>query len=98
MCRRALVSMLLLLGALPTARAQERGAPASEPWKSAARKLQQATATVRIWNQNEDPSAKPTAVTVCTGLCVRDGLIVTAAIAGTDSPIRLTCVGGTQAD
>src|SRR3954453_7699507 len=64
-------------------------------WQTAAKALQHATATVRIWNSE---SEKPAVVTVCTGLCVTDGLIVTAATAGSDSPIRLTLPGGKQAD
>src|SRR5438034_719449 len=99
MCRPALPLMLVLLSAAAAALAEERGGGAvSEPWKSAARTLQQATATVRIWEQNQDAAAKSAVVTVCSGLCVRDGLVVTAAIAGSDSPIRLTLPGGKQAD
>ena len=38
------------------------------------------------------------AVTVCSGVCVRDGRVITAAIAGSDTRIRLTLPGGIQAD
>src|SRR5947208_341130 len=99
MCRHALPLMLFLLSAAAAALAEERGGGAvSEPWRSAARTLQQATATVRIWDQSQDAAARPVMVTVCSGLCVRDGLVITAAVAGSDSPIRLTFPGGKQAD
>jgi len=38
------------------------------------------------------------AVTVCSGVCVREGRIITAAMAGSDTRIRLTLPGGNQAD
>lgn len=38
------------------------------------------------------------AVTVCSGVCVREGRVITAAMAGSDTRIRLTLPGGKQAD
>jgi S1-C subfamily serine protease len=93
----------LLLGAA-VARAQDRSAPpAADAWESAAKKLQEATVTVRIWTGSADPKASdlkdtPAAVTVCSGVCVREGQVITAAMAGSDSTIRLTIAGGKQAD
>jgi len=90
--------MLLLVTAVTAGLAEDRGGSAGEPWKLAARSLQQSTATVRIWEANKEPAAKPAVVTVCSGLCVRNGFIITASTAGSDSPIRLTLAGGKQAD
>ncbi len=98
-------TIALLLALASPAIAQD--APAQgEGWESAAKKLQQATLTIRIWTARPDmklvePAAKeaaPEAVTVCSGVCVRDGQIVTAAMAGTDSQIRITIAGGKQAE
>ena len=83
------------------ARAQPVGA-----WEAAARTAQQATTTVRIWSsvRAEPPEGTAAegetlpAVTVCSGVCVRDGRIVTAALAGSDTRIRLTLPGGVQSD
>ena len=86
-------SLVILLAALP-ASGQE---PAAASWELAAAKLQAATVTVRIWGV-EDKAAAPASVTVCSGVCVRPGKIVTAAFAGSDSRIRLTLAGGAQAD
>ena len=86
--------------------------PAAEgTWEAAAEKLQQATVTVRIWAGSPQPKTTdaprpapaktqppPADVTVCTGVCVRDAHVVTAAFAGSDSRIRLTLPGGKQAD
>jgi S1-C subfamily serine protease len=91
-----------LLLVVASIRGQETGGDA---WEAAAKKLQQATLTVRIWTAKadakpaDDPNKDaPQAVTVCTGVCVRDGQIVTAAMAGSDSQIRLTMAGGKQAE
>ena len=35
---------------------------------------------------------------VCSGLCVGNGQIITAALVGSDSPLRLTFPGGKQTD
>jgi serine protease Do len=72
--------------------------PFGDSWEPAARKIQQATVTVRIWPAASNDAAKPAIVTVCSGLCVREGRIITAALAGSDTPIRLTLPGGKQAD
>jgi len=95
MIRPHLVLLLPLL-ALPAV-AQE-----APNWVPAAAKLQAATATVRIWaaeDKSSDPNkpALPVSVTVCSGVCVREGKVVTAAFAGSDSRIRLTLAGGAQA-
>jgi S1-C subfamily serine protease len=101
MPRTSLLSLVTLLAAATTALAQPTGA-ATDGWETAAKKLQQATLTIRIWTAK--PEAKPAeqvapeAVTVCSGVCVRDGQIVTAAMAGTDSQIRITIAGGKQAE
>ncbi|MDX1945007.1 MAG: PDZ domain-containing protein [Pirellulaceae bacterium] len=97
------ITLLLLVSGL-AARADE-AAPA-DPWPAAASKLQGATVTVRIWTGAQLAAANPLpakpeapeAVTVCSGVCVRQGSIVTAAMAGSDSRIRLTLPGGKQAD
>src|SRR5262245_29968564 len=90
---------VLLLTCIFTAVATAtRADDAGEAWESAAKKLQQATATVRIWAESPKDANQPRAVTVCSGLCVREGCIVTASLAGSDSPIRLTLPGGKQAD
>lgn len=91
--------LLVSLMALP-ASAQE--AASSPGWETAAAKLQAATATVRIWAAEDKSTeagkpAQPASVTVCSGVCVREGKVVTAAFAGSDSRIRLTLAGGAQA-
>jgi len=91
------------------AHAEELPATAPDPWESAAKKLQQATVTVRILTAKSDARAPDSAVnkdaasstesaTVCSGVCVGKDQIVTAAMAGTDSSIRLTIAGGKQAE
>ncbi|MCI0359831.1 MAG: trypsin-like peptidase domain-containing protein [Planctomycetaceae bacterium] len=101
------ILITLLLGSA-AALAQDPPAPSADPWESAAKKLQEATVTVRILTaKSSNPSADPVSdkdaasaadtATVCSGVCVRDGQIVTAAMAGTDSSIRLTIAGGKQA-
>ena len=98
-----------LLGLTAIAQAQEVPASsAGDAWESAAKKLQEATVTVRIWSGKADTkpaesttandATAPASVTVCSGVCVRDGQVVTAAMAGTDSTIRLTIAGGKQAE
>jgi S1-C subfamily serine protease len=74
-------------------------------WEAAAQKAQQATATVRIWTNVRSEAAEGAAdgaavpaVTVCSGVCVREGHVITAAMAGSDTRIRLTLPGGSQAD
>jgi S1-C subfamily serine protease len=98
MSRVSTIATLLLVLASP---AIGQDAPA-EGWESAAKKLQQATLTIRIWTAKPDAKAEepaaPEAVTVCSGVCVRDGQIVTAAMAGSDSQIRITIAGGKQAE
>ena len=93
MSRCVLTLLMVCLLAPAATRAAE---PAS--WESAARQLQQATVTVRIWGEASPNAAEPAAVTVYTGLCIRNGLILTAAFAGSDTPIRLTLPSGKQAD
>jgi putative serine protease PepD len=101
-----LLPLLLLTGLQPPVAAQETAAPIQGGWEAAATKLCAATATVRIRTAlpaeggaaaGEDKSP-PYSVTVCTGVCVAEGRVVTAAFAGTDAQIRLTLAGGTQAD
>jgi serine protease Do len=100
--RLAPVSIAIFLLAASLSLAQDAAAPAaSDTWESAAKKLQQATVTVRIGTGKSDapPAAEgaPDAVTVCSGVLVREKHIVTAAMAGSDSTIRLTIAGGKQA-
>lgn len=84
--------------------AQEAAQQPADNWEAAAKKLQQATLTVRILTARPaDPAASDArepsqSVTVCSGVCVREGQIVTAAMAGSDSQIRLTMAGGQQAE
>jgi S1-C subfamily serine protease len=116
------LAAILLASAGDLAVAQEAAAPEvkatdSEPsWETAARKLQAATVTVRIWTgaaapdgaseaeaaatpeSGTPPTSPPQAVTVCSGVCVREGSVITAAMAGSDSTIRLTLAGGKQAN
>jgi len=91
--------LVLLIPLLALSASAQEGA--SPNFEAAAAKLQAATATVRIWaaeNQpNENNKALPASVTVCSGVCVREGKVVTAAFAGSDSRIRLTLAGGAQA-
>jgi serine protease Do len=94
MARHDLISILLLTAiAVPTVAAP----PAADSWEFPAKKLQQATVTVRIWGITKSADA-PTNVTICSGICIKNGLVITAAFAGSDSPIRLTLPGGKQAD
>jgi S1-C subfamily serine protease len=99
---------IALLALAQLALAQEPAGKATETWEAAAKKLQQATITVRIMmakpadaaakdDDGKEPVESSQSVTVCSGVCVRDGQIVTAAMAGTDSQIRLTMAGGKQA-
>lgn len=79
-----------------TARAQQ--APSLEQAAAAA---QGCVATVRILDtvpDESDETGKATRprVTVCTGVCVEKGWIITPAFTGTDSQIRLTLPGGQQ--
>jgi S1-C subfamily serine protease len=111
MFRLRFIPLLLVLIANGSLRAEEPAAPA-DSWESAASKIQQATATVRIWadvraelpaDAAQDGKDAATAeevpsVTVCSGICVREGRIITAAMAGSDTRIRLTLPGGNQAD
>ena len=96
----------VLLLAAGSVRGQE-ATPASDPWEAAAKKLSQATVTVRILTAKggsaadgaeKEPAQSPQAVTVCSGVLVREGQVVTAAMAGSDSQIRLTLAGGKQAE
>lgn len=88
-------AMLLVSGLAWPARGEE--IPSLE---KAAQCAQAGVATVRVLNQvNDDESDEAEArprVTVCTGVCVEKGWIVTPAFAGTDSQIRLTLAGGEQ--
>jgi serine protease Do len=94
MARHDIISILLLTAAAVHASAAE---PAANSWELPAKKLQQATVTVRIWGATKSADA-PAEVTVCSGICINSGLIITAAFAGSDSPIRLTLPGGKQSD
>jgi S1-C subfamily serine protease len=70
-------------------------------FEEAAAVAQASVATMRILNpavetsEATDPAARPR-VTVCTGVCVEDGWMVTPAFAGSDAQIRLTLPGGQQ--
>lgn len=69
--------------------------------EEAAATAQGCVATVRILDvvaDDADETGKATRprVTVCTGVCVEKGWIVTPAFAGSDSQIRLTLPGGQQ--
>ena len=106
-CNRLLPILLAVLATSGFARADEpAGVQPDGAWEAAAQKAQQATTTVRIWSsvRPEPPEGAAAegetlpAVTVCSGVCVRDGRVVTAALAGSDTRIRLTLPGGTQAD
>ncbi len=96
--RLAILLTTLLLGIAIVAQAQDQPAPSPDPWESAAKKLQAATVTVRILTSQPNVGPTDASATVCSGVCVREGQIVTAAMAGTDSSIRLTIAGGKQAD
>ena len=67
-----------------TVLAQEAARQPTDSWESAAKKLGQATLTVRILTARpadpaaSDASQPPQSVTVCSGVCVRDGQIVLA--------------------
>ena len=101
---RLLPNLLALLAIGGLARGEEPAADAG--WEAAAKKAQQATVTVRIWTQvraepkagEGDAKESLPAVTVCSGVCVREGRVITAAMAGSDTRIRLTLPGGNQAD
>jgi S1-C subfamily serine protease len=95
MARTILLLTLALVAGTLAARAQDE---AAEPWTAAADQLQQATVTVRIWAADAGGESASTAVTVCSGLCIRAGQIITAALPASDTPIRLTLPGGKQAD
>ena len=106
--QRFLIQLIIVIVAGTRAVAQEQPAQ-PDAWEAAAQKLEQATVTVRIGAGKAAESqpapvaavsdAKtPESVTVYTGVCVREGQIVTAAMAGSDSTIRLTVPGGRQAD
>jgi S1-C subfamily serine protease len=94
--RKTPVLATLFLALAVVVQAQEQPPSPLDPWESAAKKLQAATVTVRILTSKSDTSTAD--ATVCSGVCVREGQIVTAAMAGTDSSIRLTLAGGKQAD
>ena len=109
---RLLLPLFALLAAAAAARADEKKADIS--WAGAAQKLQRATVTVRIWGteavKEEKPAPQaadetrkngkqlPALVTVCSGVCVGPGQVITAAMAGSDSSIRLTMAGGKQSE
>ena len=113
MFRRSLIPLLLVIGLQDSLRAEEPAA-GGDPWETAAVKLQRATTTVRIWanvraelspeaaaegaKDNAAAAEEVPSVTVCSGICVREGRIITAAFAGSDTRIRLTLPGGNQAD
>jgi S1-C subfamily serine protease len=92
------LTYVLFFAALPALAAEPSGPTAGDSWELGARKLQQATVTVRIWGESPQDAAKPAAVTVCSGLCVREGRVIIAATVGSDTRIRLTLPGGKQAD
>lgn len=88
--------IVLLLMAVALARGEEPGT--NDSWEAAAQSLLRATVTVRIWGESPAASpARPAAVTVCSGICVAEGRIITAALVGSDTRIRLTLPGGKQA-
>ncbi|HZN35617.1 MAG TPA: hypothetical protein VFB80_17430, partial [Pirellulaceae bacterium] len=93
--RRFLLPLLAVTFLAAAARGEE---PAAASWETAAQKLQAATATVRIWDAGDKHQTPPASVVVCSGVCVQKGKVVTSAFAGSDSRIRLTLAGGTQAD
>jgi S1-C subfamily serine protease len=71
--------------------------------EDAAATAQGSVATVRILDrvaetadEGEAAKASRPRVTVCTGVCVEKGWLVTPAFAGSDSQIRLTLPGGQQ--
>ena len=61
--------------------------------RAAADALQNSVVTVRVQLR---PNKNPGQITVCSGVCIHDGLIVTPAYAASDSLIRLTLPGGRQ--
>jgi S1-C subfamily serine protease len=100
--RCSLLTIAIVLLAASFSQAQDAAAPAaSDSWEHAAQALQAATVTVRISTNRSDAqpaaAADGDAVTVCSGVMVREKHIVTAAMAGSDSTIRLTIAGGKQA-
>jgi serine protease Do len=107
---------LLLLWAMALPVIQARGdepleSTSGESWIMAAQKLQQATVTVRIWDDSSrlpaagaarevtayPPNPSPS-VTVCSGVCTGEGRVITAALGRSDTRVRLTLPGGKQAD
>jgi serine protease Do len=86
--------------------------PTIDSWQIAAQKLQHSTATIRIWTEKttlpafsppgrdsqELASSVPAVVTVCSGVCVAEGLVITTGLPSSDAPIRLTFPSGKQSD
>src|SRR5262245_36690510 len=103
MSRNVLPPVIVWVLATFCAQADEPSAgPSRDSWEAAARQLQQATVTVRIWGEGPKSAAADSArqpdVTVCSGLCVREGRVITAALVGSDTPIRLKLPGGKQSE
>ena len=97
---------LAIVAGLACAASGAESPAADDAWQKHSEALSTATVTVRVWatsDVEEPESAKaaadkaPPGVTICSGVCVGKGQIVTSAIAGTDSKIRLTLAGGKQA-
>ncbi len=82
---------LATLVVVASSHAQE--APSLEASAAAA---QSCVATVRVLDAAQHDEKSLPRVTVCTGVCVEKGWIVTPAFAGSDSQIRLTLPGGEQ--
>jgi S1-C subfamily serine protease len=92
----SLIALFSLLRGASLGRAQEL-----PDLERPAEIAQRGVATVRILDEMPDadsaaPEATKSRVTVCTGVCVEQGWIVTPAFAGSDSQIRLTLAGGDQ--
>ncbi|ADB17870.1 PDZ/DHR/GLGF domain protein [Pirellula staleyi DSM 6068] len=96
----AMLGALLALGIALECRADEPAADTSAVEKksrmSAAECLSKSTVTIRI--ASPATSKSDTAVEVCTGVCVAEKMVITSAQVGTDSKIRLTSPGGSQAE
>lgn len=92
---------LAMLGAVLTAVASLR-ADETPGFEAVAAKIQAATVTVRVLpaDKKADEAEKPAPekVTVCSGVSLGKGLIVTHVEATSDSRIRITLPGGAQAE
>ncbi|MFT5523791.1 MAG: S1-C subfamily serine protease [Pirellulaceae bacterium] len=100
---RCLVSICMMGALVATATAE-----APSGFEKASAQLQRSIVTVRVTNPiNSQNAAKPRnatesnistepRVTICSGICIGNGLIVSPAYAASDSKIRITLADGVQ--